>query len=305
LDDYINQYLPFKVRNPNYPDASVTFQQLLTHTSSIGDGPAYFHSYACGDPRGSMRGWLQDYFTAGDVSYDAAQNFHSWSPGARYAYSNVAYGLLGLLVENLSGMPYTEFVRLHVFAPLGMLKSRYLLKGMAPATHATPYSYEAPGASSQRYLPRPGWQAPADAQSSGVLVPQCLYSFATPPDGLARASAQELVRLLLCYVHGGELMGRRILKTETVARILSKQPLGEPTPDEKGAARVQGLTWYAQKKLGPGLIWGHTGDDPGVVTLMAFRPADQAGLVVLTNSSQGAHVAIEIANRVFGDAAQP
>ncbi len=35
LDDDVNDYLPFNVRNPNHPDVPITFRMLLTHTSSI------------------------------------------------------------------------------------------------------------------------------------------------------------------------------------------------------------------------------------------------------------------------------
>ena len=52
LDDDVSEYLPFQVRNPRYPDAPITFRQLLAHRSSIKDGPAYGESYACGDPAG-------------------------------------------------------------------------------------------------------------------------------------------------------------------------------------------------------------------------------------------------------------
>jgi len=37
LDDDVNDYLPFPVRNPKYPDVPITFRMLLTHSSSIGD----------------------------------------------------------------------------------------------------------------------------------------------------------------------------------------------------------------------------------------------------------------------------
>ena len=49
LDDDINEFLPFVVRNPGNPEVAITFRQLLTHRSSIKDGPAYGESYACGD----------------------------------------------------------------------------------------------------------------------------------------------------------------------------------------------------------------------------------------------------------------
>ena len=44
LDNDINAYLPFKVRNPRHPDDKITVRQLLTHTSSIGDSPVYGQS---------------------------------------------------------------------------------------------------------------------------------------------------------------------------------------------------------------------------------------------------------------------
>jgi CubicO group peptidase (beta-lactamase class C family) len=37
LDDDIDQYLDFEVRNPNHPDTPITFRQLLRHRSSIAD----------------------------------------------------------------------------------------------------------------------------------------------------------------------------------------------------------------------------------------------------------------------------
>lgn len=40
LNADINNYLGFKIRNPNYPDQPITISQILTHTSSIRDGKA-------------------------------------------------------------------------------------------------------------------------------------------------------------------------------------------------------------------------------------------------------------------------
>jgi CubicO group peptidase (beta-lactamase class C family) len=54
LDDDVNDYLPFAVRNPRHPDVPITARQLLAHRSSIRDGPAYDESYACGDPSLSL-----------------------------------------------------------------------------------------------------------------------------------------------------------------------------------------------------------------------------------------------------------
>ena len=101
LDDDVNGYLSFKVRNPRFLDIPITFRQLLTQRSSIMDGPAYGKSYACGDPAVSLEDWIKEYFVPDGKYYDGEKNFHVWKPGTEdvpsspRAYTNVGFGLLG------------------------------------------------------------------------------------------------------------------------------------------------------------------------------------------------------------------
>jgi CubicO group peptidase (beta-lactamase class C family) len=295
LDDDVNAHLSFPVRNFGYPGVPVTFRQLLTHTSSIADGPAYAKSYACGDSRVALGQWLREYLTTNGAQYDPQRNFHPRKPGMQYEYSNVAYGLLGHLVETLSGVSYSDYMLDRVFAPLGMSRSRILLAGMDARSHATPYTY-LDGNVAAVELRDPAWTPPAD-RSGGVQVPHCLYSFGTPPDGLARTSAVELSRLLRAFMNDGELDGRRVLQSRTIAQILSDQHV--PFAGTQVRTQVQGLTWRQYGGLGPGIVWGHGGGDPGISTLIAFRPRDRRGVVILTNSDGGGTTAAEIAQRVL------
>jgi len=296
LDDPINRYLPFAIHNPKYPDMVLTVRQLLTHTSSISDGPAYEESYACGDPTVVLRDWLRDYFVPGRALYKANKNFGAWRPGQKHHYSNVAYGVLGLLIESASGMPYTEYVATNIFRPLGMVHSRFLLAGMPAEAHATPYSYIENERASKVPLLDPTWKVPDGKVTQ--QVPHCLFSFATPADGMARTSANELVRVMLAYMHGGRFDGVQLLRPETVAQILTDQHVVFDDKEARHAA--QGLTWFTSKLADDdGTIWGHSGGDPGVVTYMGFRPADQRGLVILTNSSDSGAVR-DVAKAVFG-----
>jgi len=99
LDDDVSDYLPFPVKNPKHPTVPVTFRQLLTHRSSINDGPSYGVSYSCGDPAVSLHDWISGYFTIDGPYYDPEENFHEWEPGtlnpqgSSRAYSNVGFGL--------------------------------------------------------------------------------------------------------------------------------------------------------------------------------------------------------------------
>ena len=71
LDDDVDDYFPFPIRNPRFPSTAITIRQLLTRTSAITDGPAYEPSYACGDPAMSLMDWLQAYFDPLGSNYDA------------------------------------------------------------------------------------------------------------------------------------------------------------------------------------------------------------------------------------------
>lgn len=53
-----------------------------------------------------LGGWIRHYLVPGGDFYDEAENFHPWPPGGRWEYCNVAYGLLGWLVETLSGSDF-------------------------------------------------------------------------------------------------------------------------------------------------------------------------------------------------------
>jgi CubicO group peptidase (beta-lactamase class C family) len=289
LDDDVSKYLPFGLRNPAYPDRAVTIRQLLVHTSSIADGPHYSTSYVCGDSPTALESWLRAELTIDGGDDSARRNFHPWPPGTRAAYSNIGYGVLGLLVQRLSGVSYADYVAKHIFEPVRMTESRFFLKGLDFDKHAVPYNYVEGTDFSKIPLRDPAWIAPADGE--GTQVPHCLYSFVTLSDGLVRTSARELARFLLVYVSGGLLDNERILRSETVAQILSDQKVNDPGAGD----RRQGLTWSEF----PGEIWGHTGGDPGVSTSMMFRPRDRRGVVVLTNSDDGESVVQEVTELIF------
>jgi D-alanyl-D-alanine carboxypeptidase len=98
---------------PDYPSPvadRITIQQMLRHTSGLGDffGPAYVAM-----PKDNLRR-LADYVP---LFVDKPLEFE---PGARSRYSNAGYVLLGLVIEKLSGMTYDDYVRTKIFAPLGM-----------------------------------------------------------------------------------------------------------------------------------------------------------------------------------------
>jgi CubicO group peptidase (beta-lactamase class C family) len=277
LDDDINQYLPFPVRNPLHADKPISFRSLLTHRSSIADSPAYGSSYACGDPSITLETWIKDYFTPDGRYYQKEKNFHPWKPGEKHQYSNVGFGLLGYLVERLSGERFNKFTKNNIFDPLGMKTTGWMLSEIPPALHAVPYVPVIDGQVSEDI---------EEFKKFGIVVgnverdpargsyqPLCLYSFPNYPDGSLRTSVNQLARFLLTYIGQGAYGAARILEADTVRLMLTRQNVTPP---------YQGLCWVRLPPDGQP-HWSHKGSDPGIRTSMKFRPSDGVGTIVFIN----------------------
>lgn len=91
--------------------AGITLHHLLTHTAGLRD--VFGGDY---EPMG--RDSLVRLALASTLL---------WAPGTRYRYSNVGYSLLGAIVERVSGQPYEQVLRKHIFQPAGLEHTGYRL----------------------------------------------------------------------------------------------------------------------------------------------------------------------------------
>jgi CubicO group peptidase (beta-lactamase class C family) len=284
LDDDINTYLPFPVRNPLAPDVPITVRMLLTHVSSIRDGVSYSKLYACGDPPISLADWMRDYFTPGARFYDVKENFEAWKPGEKWEYCNLAYGVLAYLVERISGTDFTVYCRDHIFTPLKMNQTGWYIRDVDPKLHLTPYTWVEngkPRGPTWGGLPQGVIRAGGptyDATLENGYQANCPYNHPNFSDGFLRASFNSLSRYLRTYLGGGAFDGGRILQDATVGEMLSVQ-LTSP----KG--RTQGLCWYADEKMGDVFSWGHGGSDPGINNDVRILPEKKLAAIVLTNTN--------------------
>jgi len=105
LDDPITRYLP--EGSAVWP--GVTIRHLLTHTSGV--------------PQDTMPDWRRDYTETELVRSAAAQPLE-FTPGDRQSYSSTGYALLGIIIHRVTGQFYGDFLREHLFRPLGMGTAR-------------------------------------------------------------------------------------------------------------------------------------------------------------------------------------
>jgi D-alanyl-D-alanine carboxypeptidase len=145
--DYANQEVARKV----------TVRQLLRHTSGIGgnifDPPA-------GGNRNDIRS-LKDYLP---LFVSAPMQFE---PGARNAYSNAGYVVLGLLVERLSGEDYYSYVRKHIFEPAGMTRTGSFAVDSLPPNTAIGYTRGDQDAPAEAPVHSNGSELPGRGSSAG------------------------------------------------------------------------------------------------------------------------------------------
>ncbi|MBU0754630.1 MAG: beta-lactamase family protein, partial [Planctomycetes bacterium] len=285
LNDPVNDYLPFEVVHPGYPDTDMTFKMILTHTSAIKDNWGAMPYYP-GDSPLLLGDYLEDYLTPAGAYYHPTKNFHTWEPGTSESYSNIAVALAGYLVEMISGTPLEDFCQDRLFGPLDMNETSYFLANLDPDHIAMPFAW------------------------NGSYTAYGHFGYSDYPSGQVRTSAPQLLRFLTVFMHGRfepeppchlsestilggggfglDPFGGAALKqaqgsVSNTVRLLSPQTVELMlTPQNPGINPDQGLIWY-QWNLNGRSLWGHNGGDAGVSTEMWYHLEKETGVVCLTN----------------------
>jgi CubicO group peptidase (beta-lactamase class C family) len=247
LDDSINAYLTFPVRNPYFPSSVITFRQLLCHVSSIRDTWSAYPSYS-GDPPIALGTYLREYLTPGGSFYYPSNYSSAYPPGTAASYCNVAVSLCGYLVELISGKPFDQYCRDSIFVPLGMTNTAWFLRDLdISLIAARPYT---------------------GTYDNG------LYGEASYPDGMLRTTVRSLAKFLGANIGYGKIDSVRILDSTTI-RLM--RTIHYPSLDPG-----QGMIWWTYL-LGQRWIWGKEGADRGASTIMALDEMKNSGVIILTN----------------------
>ncbi|KAA0003147.1 MAG: serine hydrolase [Thermoplasmata archaeon] len=254
LDDDVNDYLPFSLRNPNYPDEPITFRMLLAHQSSLAVDPPAFYSYIPGDLEvfGYPYPWLKEYLVPGEIHYKP-QVWTDSPPGEEMNYANVGYGLLGYLVEIISGKSFEEYCRENIFEPLEIKNTSFRLANLDAKKIAVPYVFQ-----------------------FGEYYPLLHYGILDYPAGGLRTNVLDLSHFLIAMINGGVYNDTRILSEESVKEMHTVQY------PNKNYNFQYGLGWQIWNIGGETYI-GHTGGLYGVATKMVFRKSDGTAIIFFTN----------------------
>lgn len=269
LDDPINDYLPFPVINPFYPNTPITFRMLLSHTSSVNRGLHLVNGslqVLSQFPQGTapaLGSFLQSYFVPGGSFYIDSISYHRFQPGTQFVYSNYAFGLLGYLVEQISGMPFHEYCNQAIFNPLCMNNTAWYYSELDNNLVATPY----------------------DAiTSNNHTTPYDLYELADYPGGGLKSTAGDISRFMQMHMNYGILDGVRIIEAETEEMMRTVQVLAGQNANYK-IEYCLGFFKVTEINNNNTVLFGHDGAGAGVVTHSFFAPANNTLITVFSNCS--------------------
>jgi CubicO group peptidase (beta-lactamase class C family) len=286
LDDNVSDYLGFPLVHPSYPSVPVTFRMLLSHTSGLQDGTGYSYflsATAAQTPPPPLSSLLVQGGT-----YYTANMFLNRQPGSYFTYANINFGVIGTLIERLSGIRFDVFVRDSVLLPLGITGS-FNVNDIANINNvAVLYRNSVPQADDYQGVPPP----PRDLTGYEIGTNGLIFS----PAGGLRISAKDLCRFMVMHQNFGTWEQVSILDSATVSMMHATEWNYTVTNGNNyyNLFRRWGLGFHLTTNYPNGDIvingvemTGHPGEAYGLVSDMYFEHQKKFGLVFITNGYAG------------------
>ncbi len=260
LKDDVRTILPeFSIRSRD-GDQPIRVGDVLMHRAGL-PGDDFSLILKHGEPLTAVLDALKDTYT-------------TVKPGVMFAYSNLGYGLLGLIIEKVSGMDYADYMKKRVLKPLGMDDVDFLDDDEAR---------KAASATISQAFDKKGKQVNDDL---GSVVPAGSSTYAT---------ARSLAKLAWLFLNPEK---PALLKKESLAQMLKAPESPHMLDGEQriGLGIMHHEKRYYNHKVGP--LLGHGGATICHISVFHFFPRQGLGIIVLTNSRGGMHAAGHIADRV-------
>jgi CubicO group peptidase (beta-lactamase class C family) len=225
-------------------DESLTFANLLTNTEG-------FESRMIGMGARSE----DDLLPLGELieTYSATQIY---PPGAYMTYNDYASNLSGYLTQEISGVPFSQYMAENILQPLGMTSTAIVQSTPEELRSRLIVGYE---------------------YEDGHQVPvQLVYTRYAPGGGL-RTTAADMNRFMLALLNGGEYAGVQILNQSSVEMMFTQQFAPHP--------KLAGVSYGLFEHLANGQqLFLRDGDGVGTCSRMVLFPDQDLGFFISYNS---------------------
>ena len=251
LDDDVNKYLDFSVRNPKYPQIPITIRMLLCHRSGLKRNSPYPDFLFV----------IKEGNTNKLISL-----FEDFAPNSKSSYSNMGFDILGAVIENVTGIRFDDYVNNNILKPLG-LGGGYDVQKLDTSRFVRTYSYK-----DGKYVKLSPVYSKKRIQDKDYKLG---YSTTVlwPAGGMV-ISGKDLTKYMLAHIKKGKLKGtKRILKEQSERLLWERQ-----MKSGFGLSFVH----VSQTFIGVDLV-GMTGGARGIHSVMMFNPEQKLGFVVICN----------------------
>lgn len=249
IDQPLQKYLPqFSIKSRFGDTRGITPRNIMTHHSGL---PGYW-----------VRGMADRHPAPFEEQVTAVRNeYVAAPPGMVFAYSNLAYSLLGASIGEVSGDCYAGYMNRYLLQPLDMVHSEFAAR------------------------------IPGKAYRDGDEV-EAVPLRDLPSSGLI-SSANDMTHLIQMLFADGQYAGRQIVSPAALREMFRVQNAGVPLDFD---FRI-GLGWMLGGLDVPraGLVAAHGGTTLNYHTLMVVLPEHKLGVVVLSNSARSEAVVAKLA----------
>jgi CubicO group peptidase (beta-lactamase class C family) len=259
-DDPVYQRLPGFVMYDPYVSHEMTIRDLLTHRSGMGLG------------EGDLLFWPQSTYARDEIIYKLRFMKPASSFRSHYAYDNLLYMTAGQIIPAVTGTSWDDYIRQHIFAPLGMDNSTV---------------------SSAAFKPGDDYAFPHERVDGKLQVIHLEDLDNVGPAGSINSCAADMAKWVQLQLNRGKFVDHdgRLFSEQQSKEMWSPQtilPIGNPPPPLAGLKANfadYALGWTLRDYHGRKLV-GHTGGVAGFVSRVMLVPEENLGVVVLTNAEE-------------------
>lgn len=263
IDKPVTEYIPefnIKTRFDNLNE--ITVRTLMTHHSGLpSDKPKNMWGENAEDKDfRNIIEYLNSVHTAYPTDY-------VWS------YSNLGVDLLGIIIENVSGKDFNEYIKENILIPLEMDDSSFYREDIDSNKITKGYI----SSDSEKELD--------------------LFALRDKPAGSMKSSVVDMSRFIEMMMNDGVYKETQILKSETVKEMLTVQNDGI----ERDFGFKQGLNWMLSKAPleYAGKIATHGGDTLLSHAMLTILKDHNIGVIVLCNTNNGYLLTDDVANEAL------
>ena len=248
-DKPVRQYIPdFQVYDP-VASERMTPRDLITHRSGLAS-----HDLV----------WYSSNFSREDLVHRLRflQSNRDFRSG--YHYNNMLVMTAGYVVGKVSGEGWENFVRQHIWQPLGMTGSNFSVDdSQKSADFAQPYRKD---------------------ESSGEVNQVPFHEMvAIGPAGSINSNIEDMSRYAMFQLGKGKVGGRQVVSEANLNLMHSPQvSMGAQREFKELGSMSYGMGWVNTSYRGHRMVW-HNGEIDGFYALLSMLPDDDLGVVILTN----------------------